>query len=119
MRTKRGGECLRQAISRLSVSSASLKCEAIHRVGVNCVTSVVSAGPIRFAQPKMSEKPIEVILMRLLASYLAMPVLVVNTEGTLLFFNEPAEDFLGMRFEETGELPTNIWSTALAATDCD
>jgi hypothetical protein len=67
----------------------------------------------------MSEKPIEVILTRLLASHLAMPVLVVNTEGTLLFFNEPAEAFLGMRFDETGELPASIWGTALAATDCD
>jgi PAS domain-containing protein len=66
----------------------------------------------------MSDKPIEVILMRLLASYLAMPVLVVNTEGALLFFNEAAEAFLGMRFDETGELPANIWSDVFAASDC-
>jgi PAS domain-containing protein len=56
--------------------------------------------------------------MRLLASYVATPVLLVNTEGTLLFFNEPAEAFLGMRFEESGELPVSVWSNVFAATDC-
>jgi hypothetical protein len=66
----------------------------------------------------MSEKPMEVILMRLLASYMATPVLLVNSDGTLLFFNEPAEAFLGMRFDETGELPASIWSNVFAATDC-
>lgn len=66
----------------------------------------------------MSEKPMEVILMRLLASYMATPVLLVNTDGTLLFFNEPAEAFLGTRFDATGELPATIWSSVFAATDC-
>lgn len=55
--------------------------------------------------------------MRLLASYMATPVLLVNTDGTLLFFNEPAEAFLGMRFDETGELPASMWSNFFAATD--
>ena len=57
--------------------------------------------------------------MRLLASYMATPVLLVNSDGTLLFFNEPAEAFLGMRFDETGELPASIWGNVFAATDCD
>jgi PAS domain-containing protein len=67
----------------------------------------------------MSDKRVEVILMRQLAGYLATPILVVNPVGTLLFFNEPAELLLGRRFDEVGELPSTAWSTVFAATDGD
>jgi PAS domain-containing protein len=65
----------------------------------------------------MSEKRLEVILTRLLAGYLATPVVVVDAAGTLLFFNEPAEILLGQRFDETGELPAATWSTFFSLTD--
>jgi hypothetical protein len=65
----------------------------------------------------VSEKRVEVILTRLLASYLATPVLLVDPEGTLLFFNEPAEVLLGTRFDETGEMPASAWSAVFSATD--
>jgi PAS domain-containing protein len=67
----------------------------------------------------MSEKRVEVILMRQLAGYLATPLLVVNPAGTLLFFNEPAELLLGRRFDEVGELPASAWTTVFAPTDSD
>ena len=67
----------------------------------------------------MSQKPIEVILTRQLASTLAMPVYLVDPDGTLVFYNEPAERVLGMRFEETGEMPAGDWSTLWVATDGD
>jgi hypothetical protein len=35
----------------------------------------------------------EVVLMRQLVSCLAMPILLVDPVGTLLFYNEPAEGF--------------------------
>lgn len=57
----------------------------------------------------MSQKAIEIILMRQLASYLAMPILLVDTTGSLLFYNEPAEAILGRRFDETGEMPLDEW----------
>jgi PAS domain-containing protein len=44
------------------------------------------------------------ILVRQLASYLFVPVLVVDTTGTVVFYNEPAERILGVRFEETGRI---------------
>ena len=50
----------------------------------------------------MSQKEIEVILTRQLATYLAMPIFVIDTQGTLLFYNESAEAILGRRFDETG-----------------
>jgi hypothetical protein len=57
----------------------------------------------------MAQQEIEVILIRQLASYLAMPMVIVNPVGTLLFYNEPAEELLAMRFEETGELTEDEW----------
>jgi PAS domain-containing protein len=57
------------------------------------------------------DKEIEVILTRQLASYLATPIFIVDPTGTLLYYNEPAELVLGRRFEETGEMPIEEWST--------
>ena len=67
----------------------------------------------------MSQKPIEVILMRQLASTLAMPIFLVDAGGTLVFYNEPAERVLGMRFDETGELPPGEWATLWVPTEGD
>jgi len=64
----------------------------------------------------MSQKPIELILTRQLASYLAMPVFLVDMEGTLVFYNEPAERILGTRFEETGAMPASEWGTVFVPT---
>jgi PAS domain-containing protein len=65
----------------------------------------------------MSQKEIEVILTRQLATYLAMPVFVVDPGGTLVFYNEPAEAILGSRFDETGALPLDEWSQLFLPTD--
>jgi len=65
----------------------------------------------------MTQKPIELILTRHLASSLAMPIFIVDAEGTLVFYNEPAEQVLGMRFEETGEMPASEWTTQWIPTD--
>lgn len=62
-------------------------------------------------------KEVEVILARQLASYLAMPIFIVDPQGTLVFYNEPAEVILGCRFEETGAMPVSQWSTLFTPTD--
>jgi PAS domain-containing protein len=67
----------------------------------------------------MPQMAIEVILMRQLASYLAMPIFVVDPDGNLLFYNEPAEPLLGRRYEETGEMSLVEWSTIFHPTDED
>jgi PAS domain-containing protein len=64
-----------------------------------------------------AQHQVEVILMKQLASYLATPVFVVDSEGTLVFFNEPAEGILGCRYEEEGEMPLSKWSTIFLPTD--
>ena len=65
----------------------------------------------------MVPKDVEMILARQLASYLALPMFLVDPEGTLIFFNEPAEAILGLRFQETGELPAEQWATVFNPHD--
>jgi len=67
----------------------------------------------------MAQREIEMILIRQLASYLTMPIFIVDTAGTLVFYNEPAEMLLGKRFDETGEMPASEWATAWVPTDED
>jgi PAS domain-containing protein len=65
----------------------------------------------------MSQQEIEVILTRQLATYLAMPIFVVGPDGTLVFYNEPAEEILGCRFDETGAISVAEWMLLFKATD--
>lgn len=64
-----------------------------------------------------SQKEIELILARQLASYLVMPIFIVDPPGNLIYYNEPAEVILGRRFEETGEMPVEVWSTLFKPMD--
>jgi PAS domain-containing protein len=54
---------------------------------------------------------IEIILNRQLADCLSIPVFITDTKGNLIFYNEPAEEILGKRFEDTGEMPVEQWAT--------
>ena len=62
-------------------------------------------------------KEIQVILARQLAGCLAMPILIADIEGTLIFYNEPAEAILNQRFQETGEMPAAEWVNLFAIAD--
>lgn len=59
------------------------------------------------------------ILTRDLAASLATPMFVVDPEGTLIFYNEPAEIVLGEKYQETGELAPNEWGSMWAPEDSD
>ena len=61
--------------------------------------------------------PIELILSRQLAECLDMPVFLTDTVGNLLFYNEPAEDILGKRYEDTGEMAVDEWGTVFKNKD--
>ena len=65
----------------------------------------------------MSSKQIELILSRQLADSLSIPIFLVDTIGNLLFYNEAAEDILGMRYEETGSMPVEEWSQIFKPQD--
>lgn len=62
---------------------------------------------------------IEIILNRQLADCLSIPVFITDTKGNLLFYNEPAEEILGKRYEDTGEMPVETWSTIFKAQEFD
>jgi PAS domain-containing protein len=64
-----------------------------------------------------TSKAIQIILARQLASCVAMPILLVDDEGTLIFYNEPAEAILNQRFEETGEIPADEWNRLVTVAD--
>jgi PAS domain-containing protein len=61
--------------------------------------------------------PIQIILTRQLAGYLSVPIFLVDPKGNLLFYNEPAETILGRRFEETGAMAAEEWSSAFSPLD--
>jgi len=65
----------------------------------------------------MAQFPIELILVRQLASGLAVPTVVADASGSLVFINEPAEHLLGVRFDEIGDLPFDEWTTSFAPSD--
>ncbi len=67
----------------------------------------------------MPQREIEIILARQLASYLATPIFIVDPQGTLAFYNEPAEAILGRRFDETGEMRAEEWSTLFKPVDAN
>lgn len=62
----------------------------------------------------MAQHAIELILLRQLATSLAVPVFLVDDRGDLVFLNEPAERLLGIRLEELDHLPFETWTTAFA-----
>ena len=67
----------------------------------------------------MGQPGIEIVLMRQLASYLAVPILIVDSERNLLFFNESAEPILGRRFDETGKIQRGEWTGVFRPADAN
>ena len=55
--------------------------------------------------------------MRQLASYLAQPIMIVDPNGDLLFYNEPAEELVGERFDEVGEIRRGEFRALLKIVD--
>lgn len=64
-----------------------------------------------------SQKEIELILARQLASYLTMPIVIFDPSGNLVYYNESAELILGRRFEENGEMSVEEWTALFKPTD--
>jgi PAS domain-containing protein len=63
--------------------------------------------------------PIELILVRQLAGYLATPVFVIDGAARLVYYNEAAEELLGGRFEDTNLVGRDEWLSAFAPHDVD
>jgi PAS domain-containing protein len=65
------------------------------------------------------QKEIEVILTRQLAGYLTTPIFIIDPDGNLLYYNEPAQTILGKRFEDTGEMSAAEWGAVFVPMDED
>ncbi len=62
----------------------------------------------------MGDKPqqsLQLIMARELAEVIASPVFLVDAKGVLVYYNEPAEDVLGLRYAEAGQLAPGDWGT--------
>ena len=64
-----------------------------------------------------AQQSLQLILARNLISTLSTAAFLVDTEATVVFFNEAAAEFLGIRYEETGKLPLAELRTKLDLAD--
>ncbi len=67
----------------------------------------------------MAQQPIEMILLHQWASYMAIPIGVVDVEGNLIYYNEPAEPIVGRRWDEVGEINASEFVELGEITDQD
>ncbi len=67
----------------------------------------------------MAQQPIEMILLHLWASYIAIPMWVIDVDGNLVYYNEPAEQLLGRRFDEAGEINAEQLADIFVTTGLD
>jgi PAS domain-containing protein len=67
----------------------------------------------------MTQKDIELILLRQWASHLSMPIFLTGADGELLFYNEPAEALIGLRFDEAGEMPASLIARIFKTKNAD
>src|SRR2546425_3121614 len=58
-----------------------------------------------------SQRPIELILARNLLSSLSTPAFLANEPGEIIFYNLAAGAILGRRFEETGRMSSEEWTS--------
>ena len=63
------------------------------------------------------QQPVEMILLRQVASYLMHPIWMMDAKGNLLYYNEPAEKLLGVTFDDAGPLHADQLVEMFRATD--
>src|SRR5579863_5457295 len=64
-------------------------------------------------------KHLALILARELAANVATPMAIVDQDGALVYFNEPAEALLGETFASTGEMPAREWGARYSLEHTD
>ena len=65
------------------------------------------------------QKNLVLILARDLADKLASAVFVVDSVGTLVYFNERCSEILDMTFAEAGPMPIDVWNKDFFPTDLE
>lgn len=64
-------------------------------------------------------KSLPLILARELASNLATPMFLLDAQGTLVYYNDAAEQLIGRPFAELGEIPSEEFGKVLHLLDAD
>jgi PAS domain-containing protein len=59
----------------------------------------------------VDQHPVELIMARGLMSNLSTPAFLVDRRGVLVFYNEAAEEILGITFAEAGAMDADEWSS--------
>ena len=67
----------------------------------------------------MSTRGIELILMKQLASCLAMPIAILDAKGDMIYCNESGEQLLGLRMDGLGPMSSETIARLLDVTDLD
>lgn len=65
------------------------------------------------------QKHLALIIARELASQLATATFIADAAGDLVFYNEAAEEILGMSFSEAGPMPAEGWTSQFLLEDVD
>ncbi len=63
------------------------------------------------------EQPLELILARNLISIISLAAVLIDTSGAIVFFNDPAAQFFGGLFEETGPIAVERWRAEVGPFD--
>jgi len=67
----------------------------------------------------VEQHPVELIMARGFMSNLSTPAFLVDRQGVLVFYNEAAEEILGLTFAEAGPMPAEDWSARFEPTGPD
>ena len=67
----------------------------------------------------MTQHPIEIILLRQWAEHMAIPIWIMDASGDLVYYNEPAEAILGVRFDEAGVIQADDLAELFVTTALD
>lgn len=67
----------------------------------------------------LAQHPIEMILLKQWASLIAVPVWITDADGRLVYYNEPTEEIIGMRFEDAGEMSADQLAEVFVIREID
>ena len=68
---------------------------------------------------RTAHRSLPLILAREFAANLATPLVVFDEEGTIVFYNEPAERIIGQTPGELGNMPEREWRARFSAERLD
>jgi PAS domain-containing protein len=67
----------------------------------------------------IEQHPVELIMARGFMANLSTPAFLVDRQGVLVYYNEAAEEILGLTFAEAGPMPAEEWGTRFEPTGLD